>query len=138
MDIKVEEYTSSTPHTVDLNVPLGEAISLMKEKEVRHFPVVEGSEVVGVISERDLLANYGKPWSEHLRVKDIMSTSLLSVSVNDGLGDVAFRLSREKRGSAIVLADDGSLYGIFTTTDALNALVEILAVDGQTSLLLKR
>ena len=39
---------------------------------------------------------------------------------------VAYRLSAEKKGSAIILDENDDLYGIFTTTDALNALVELL------------
>jgi CBS domain-containing protein len=42
---------------------------------------------------------------------------------------VAYRLSKEKKGSAIVLDLEERLYGIFTTTDALNALVEIVLPD---------
>lgn len=44
---------------------------------------------------------------------------------NAPLLDVVFHLSEEKIGSAII-TDDGKLDGIFTTTDALNALVDIL------------
>lgn len=127
MDVSVEEFTSLSPITVDLNVGLNEALKMMQENDIRHLPVLEDRNVVGIVSERDLLANFGKPWSEQLRVKDVMSTSILSVYVNDSLGEVAYRLSNEKKGSAIVLGMDDSLYGIFTTTDALNALVEMVS-----------
>ncbi len=127
MDVSVEEFTSLSPITVDLNIGLNEALKLMQENDIRHLPVLEDRNVVGIVSERDLLANFGKPWSEQLRVKDVMNTSILSVYVNDSLGEVAYRLSNEKKGSAIVLGMDDSLYGIFTTTDALNALVEMVS-----------
>ncbi len=127
MDVSVEEFTSLSPITVDLNIGLNEALKLMQENDIRHLPVLEDRSVVGIVSERDLLANFGKPWSQQLRVKDVMSTSILSVYVNDSLGEVAYRLSKEKKGSAIVLGMDDSLYGIFTTTDALNALVEMVS-----------
>lgn len=110
MDFSVDEYTSLVPITINLNAELKEANKLMKEYEIRHLPVTEGKNVVGIISERDLLANFGKPWAENLRVKDIMCTSILSVYVNDSLSDVAYRLSTEKKGSAIVLDTDGNLY----------------------------
>lgn len=127
MDVSVEEFTSLSPITVDLNIGLNQALTLMHQNDIRHLPVLEDRNVVGIVSERDLLANFGKPWSEQLRVKDVMNTSILSVYVNDSLGEVAYRLSNEKKGSAIVLGMDDSLYGIFTTTDALNALVEMVS-----------
>ena len=54
-----------------------------------------------------------------------MSLEPLMVYANDKLSDVAFQLSSAKIGSAIVLDEDSKIFGIFTTTDALNALVEI-------------
>lgn len=126
MNFTVDEYTSISPQTINLNAELKDAYQLMKDKGIRHLPVMDGKEVVGIVSERDILANYGKPWSEFMRVKSVMSTSILFAHANDGLGDVAYRLSSEKKGSAIILDEQEQLYGIFTTTDALNALVELL------------
>lgn len=126
MDLTVDEYTSISPKTISLNAELKDAYQLMKDKGIRHLPVMDGKDVVGIVSERDILANYGKPWSEYMRVKSVMSTSILFAHANDPLGDVAFRLSSEKKGSAIILNEKEELYGIFTTTDALNALVELL------------
>ncbi len=126
MNLTVDEYTSISPQTINLNAELKDAHLLMKEKGIRHLPVMDGKDVVGIVSERDILANYGKPWSEFMRVKSVMSTSILFAHANDQLGEVAYRLSCEKKGSAIILDDQEKLYGIFTTTDALNALVELL------------
>jgi len=41
------------------------------------------------------------------------------------LDRVAFTMSDRKIGSVIVNEDDGEFLGIFTVTDALNALIEI-------------
>jgi acetoin utilization protein AcuB len=127
MNVPVEEFTSLSPVTIDLNADLKEGFLKMKENGIRHLPVVEDNNVVGIVSERDILANYSAHWAQHLRIKNVMSTSILTAYVNDSLGEVAYRLSKEKKGSAIVLDLEGKLYGIFTTTDALNALVEILS-----------
>ena len=126
MDILVEEFTSACPVTIEPHAGLSEAYELMKDQGIRHLPVLEDELVVGVLSERDVLAHYDKFWSPHLRVKDIMSTSVLTAYITDSLGQVAYRLSKEKKGSAIILDLEERLYGIFTTTDALNALVEIV------------
>lgn len=126
MNLSVDEYTSPILVTIDPSANLDQAIELMQENGIRHLPVVRNKKVVGIVSERDLLLHIGKNWSVMMKVGDIMSTNLLSVHSNDTLGDVAYQLSTEKVGSAIVLDENEDLYGIFTTTDALNALVEIM------------
>jgi acetoin utilization protein AcuB len=129
MNLTVEEFTSINPATIHLNATLEEALRTMGKKGIRHLIVTEDANIVGIVSERDLLANYGKDWDQSLRIKDIMKTDVLFAYAKDSLSDVAYQLSKKKAGSAIVLEDDGSLYGIFTTTDALNALVELAPSD---------
>ena len=126
MNVSVEEYTSPILVTIDPGANLDQAIELMQENGIRHLPVVRDEKVIGIVSERDLLLHVGKNWTSMMKVGDMMSTNLLSVHVNDTLGDVAYQLSNEKVGSAIVLDNEENLFGIFTTTDALNALVEIM------------
>jgi|SRR5690554_1614058 len=124
-DIKVEEFTSPYVISISSKDQLDRALQLMQENGIRHLPVIDDGNVMGMISERDVLTHMGKVWDKVLHVEDIMNSDILSVNVNDNLGDVAFQLSSQKKGSALVLDEDGSVYGIFTTTDVLNALVEI-------------
>lgn len=53
----------------------------------------------------------------------------VTVRTNDPLDEVAYRMSDLKIGSVIVLDEYGSFYGIFTATDALNALIEVVRGD---------
>lgn len=126
MDTTVEEYTSPVLVTVEPDVNLDKAIELLQENGIRHLPVVRNGEVLGIVSERDILFHVGKNWSAMTKVGDIMNTDVLTVHTHDNLGEVAYELSSNKVGSAIVLDNSDTLYGIFTTTDALNALVEIV------------
>ncbi len=124
MKMTVEEFTSINLITIGLNDPLSDALKVMSNNGIRHLLVMEENDLIGVVSERDILANYEKSWSSILRVKNVMKTDILYAYTKDNLSDVAYRLSVNKKGSAVILDSDGSLYGIFTTTDALNALVE--------------
>lgn len=133
MDVRVDEYTSSSPITINLNASLDDAHKLMNKNGIRHLPVMDEGKVVGIVSERDIMANYGKAWSDLMRIRNIMNPSILLAHHNDDLGEVAFRLSSEKKGSAIILDENDELYGIFTTTDALNALVELLLPNNKFS-----
>lgn len=125
MEVSVDEYTSPILVMINCKASIDKALEVMLENRIRHLPVEDKGKVVGIVSERDLLTHQGKNWTTMMTVEDIMNPNLFSVYRNEGLGEVAFQLSSQKVGSALVLDESGEVYGIFTTTDALNALVEI-------------
>ncbi|NLD71015.1 MAG: CBS domain-containing protein [Limnobacter sp.] len=125
--LPVEEFTTPNPITATEDMSIDEVLHLMSEHGVRHLPVVRDDEVVGVISDRDLRLARGLS-DEHkfqVRAGDIMSAEPVAVTADMPLDDVAFTMSDRKIGSVIVNERDGTLLGIFTVTDALNALIEI-------------
>lgn len=125
-EITVQEFTSPSVITISIHDNIDTALELMQQNGIRHLPVMQNEKIVGVLSERDVLTHIGKDWTRMLTAEDIMNPAILSAYENDLLGEVAFQLSSQKKGSAIILDANDNLYGIFTTTDALNALVEIL------------
>lgn len=56
LDTLVKKLMSSPLIVVGLMTSLDECMSLMTGKRVRHLPVVEGGQLVGVVSMRDLVA----------------------------------------------------------------------------------
>ncbi len=50
----VQEYMSVAPVVVSSDRTLAEAHRLMRERNIRHLPVVDGGRLVGVVSQRDL------------------------------------------------------------------------------------
>jgi CBS domain-containing protein len=54
-DTRVNEIMTSDVITVDCDQPLEECMSLMIDKNIRHLPVHDGRELVGVLSVRDVL-----------------------------------------------------------------------------------
>jgi acetoin utilization protein AcuB len=129
MEVSVDEYTSPILVMINCKASIDKALEVMLENRIRHLPVEDKGKVVGIVSERDLLTHQGKNWTTMMTVEDIMNPNLFSVYRNEGLGEVAFQLSSQKVGSALVLDESGEVYGIFTTTDALNALVEIFCPE---------
>ena len=125
--VPVEEFTTPDPITVTEDMSVDELLMLMREHGIRHLPVVRDGVAVGVISDRDVRLFAGLSVAEKFQVNagDIMSPDPLTVSSTTALDDVAFMMPDNKVGSVIVLEDD-ELLGIFTATDALNALVEIV------------
>ena len=116
------------PYVIAPNDTLFEAEALMLEHEIRHLPVmtVEG-EVVGILSDRDitraLVLTHAPP--EDIAVEDVMTPDPYSVGPITPLNVVARTMAEQKVGSAIV-RDRGTIIGVFTTTDALQALADTL------------
>ena len=52
----VGEVMTSNPVTIDLDRTLGEALDLMNRKKVRRMLVTEGGKIVGIFTQRDVLA----------------------------------------------------------------------------------
>jgi acetoin utilization protein AcuB len=134
LDLAVEEFTTPDPITVAENTGIEELQRLMDQHGIRHLPVLRGERVVGVISDRDVRAVAGLSVAEKLQVcaADIMADDLLTVSASASLDEVAYAMAERKVGSAIVTEADGCFLGIFTASDALNALVEIARGEGTT------
>lgn len=54
-DTKVSDIMTSDVITVDCSQPLEECMALMIDKNIRHLPVYDGSELAGLLSVRDVL-----------------------------------------------------------------------------------
>lgn len=123
--IPVEEFTTPNPITATAHSKVEELARVMKEHGIRHIPILQNDKVVGIVSERDLKVIAGLKMLEKslLTAADIMSIDPVTVDSSTMLDQVAFEMSEKKIGSVIVTEND-ELLGIFTVTDALNALIE--------------
>jgi CBS domain-containing protein len=123
----VGDYMTPGPYFVAPADSVAKAQALMRDHEIRHLPVVDREQLVGVVSERDLYLvqslAHGPP--ELLSVDDAMTVDVYVTPPDAPLNHVARVMVRRKIGSAVVV-DHGQVAGVFTVTDALQALVESL------------
>lgn len=128
INVLVDEFTTINPIIATEDLTVNELRQLMKKHGIRHLPVVRNDQVVGIISDRDIRLVEGLTKDEKLQVcaGDFMSTDPLTVRANTPLDKVAYTMSEKKVGSVIVTDENGKFRGIFTATDALNALIEIV------------
>ena len=119
----VGELMTPQPCCIGADTSIGEAHRLMKEEKVRHLPVVDGTALVGLVSERDLLRLEAAVDVDRKRdpVRAAMSTPVFWVLPETPLPVVARQMRDRAIGSAVVVSE-GSVVGIFTTSDALDAL----------------
>ena len=127
IDLQIGSYTSVCPITISPQDTCQFALDITKARGIRHFPVVEDKRVVGIVSQRDL--NVAHSFEPLTKIEQVMSKDPYCVKKTAQMGKVALEMSARKIGSAIVSEENGTLYGIFTVTDALNCLVEVLRGD---------
>lgn len=129
LNVSVEEYTTPDPIVASHNLLVDELVELLEKNRIRHLPVVdEDSKVIGIISERDLrlVAGLDLVSHQHVRAADIMTPDPVTMVASTPLDEVAFAMSDMKIGSVLINDEEGNFLGIFTASDALNALVELI------------
>jgi CBS domain-containing protein len=55
--VKVEEFTSSEAVTIGADDSIEEALRTMTEHGVRRMPVIDGHDLVGIVSQADVAKN---------------------------------------------------------------------------------
>jgi CBS domain-containing protein/mannitol/fructose-specific phosphotransferase system IIA component (Ntr-type) len=130
-DIMLHNVDSIAPAT-----PLRDAVDLMVRRDIRALPVVgEKGEVLGIVSETDvmrgLLARIPRvaegergpapESSELIRVRDVMTRSVLCVSEDLGLAEAA-NLMNNKNVEQLPVTNEGKLSGFLTRGDIIRKL----------------
>ncbi len=114
------------PHTIGKDIDLKTALTLMREHRIRHLPVQEAGRLVGVLTDRDLKLVSSFANSETLKVEDAMSADPFTVAPDAPMDQVVFEMAEHKYGCAIVAQENGKVVGIFTATDGMRVLGELL------------
>jgi len=122
---------TARPTAISVKATLTEAMQVMEADGIRHLPVVEGRELVGVISERDLLSLTG--WMHEReravleapegRVGRFMSWPVVTVAPDDSLIRAVLRLVSSGIGCLPVVRA-GDLVGLLSEIDVLRGWQE--------------
>jgi CBS domain-containing protein len=138
----VRDVMTRRPITVDPDAPLATAMAVMREKAIRHLPVVDDAgRLVGIITDRDLrsvalapsLAEFlptdlrravdaAADILARLRVKDAMTWGIVTTRPDAPVAE-AGAVMFERRIGSLPVRDDGKLVGIVTEHDIFKALM---------------
>jgi acetoin utilization protein AcuB len=123
----IEQFMTRSPHTIGRDQTLASAHRLMRQAGVRHLPVLEGGNLVGLLSERDLdfIETLRDVRPEAVSISEAMSQFVYCVAPTEPIQKVAQVMADQKLGS-VVVRDKEQIVGVFTTIDALRALATLL------------
>lgn len=104
--------------TISPDRPASEARERMSRLGIRHLPVLEGPNLVGLISERDLLR-------EGRTVADVMTADPQVLEPLDPV-ERAMEIAIDRKLGAFPVVEHGRLVGIVTVIDLLEVGLEAL------------
>ncbi len=114
------DIMSSPVKTLSMDISMDEAGRLMLRYGHTGMPIVEGDQIVGIISRRDVDKALTHELG-HAPVKGFMSTDVLSVKPDTSLTEVQ-KIMVEKDIGRLPVIDNGKLVGIISRTDILRFL----------------
>jgi acetoin utilization protein AcuB len=121
--LTIGDVMTPQPLTIGRDQKLDTAHRMMAENGIRHLPVLEHGDLVGVVSQRDLYFVETIAGVDKLsdKVEDAMSTDARKFGPDAPLADVAGEMFEHRLGCAVVVERD-RVVGIFTAMDALRIL----------------
>lgn len=123
--------------TVHPNMPVQDALNMMKKEKVRRFPVVDKhGHMIGLVCETDLLnaspseATSLSIWEinyllSRLTVEKVMTREVITVTEDTPLEEAA-RIMADRRVGGLPVMRDGEVVGMITETDLFKIFLELL------------
>lgn len=127
-ELRVGNLMSIDPVTVDPEASASEAETLLKMYRVSGLPVVDGRDVLGVISRSDLMVAHSSEiisanW-DRMRVRHVMSAPAVTVGAGATVAMAARELLVRHIHRLVVIDDEGHPIGVVTPLDLLRPLLE--------------
>ena len=134
----VSDWMATKVMSLDPDNTAADALSLMKEKNIHHLPIVALDKLVGILTDRDLReftsakACTVDVYTVHYlpaktKLKEIMKTKLITTTSDTPVEEAAMVMLDRDIG-CLPVVDAGKLIGIITDKDIFSALIDITGV----------
>lgn len=143
--MKIKYWMTKKPLTCSPSTTIFEAARIMKQHNFRRLPVMEGSQLVGLVTDRNILeaqpssvSTLSKQEARYLMaslvVGDVMRRAPLTVTPEDNVITAMIEGNRKGIGCYPVV-ENQELVGIITYTDLFDLVVHILGAKNQDDLI---
>ncbi|MEL0639944.1 CBS domain-containing protein [Pseudoalteromonas aliena] len=141
MTQKVSELMTTNLFTVSTSSTLHDAHNLMKEKSIRHIPVVdENNLLVGILTQKIMIAkvmgivttfgeNSLQRRERKIKVEDIMTTDFIRLAPNQSLQEVVTFFVENRHGCMPVVDENNKLLGLLTSSDFVKLAARLLSIN---------
>lgn len=137
----VKDVMHSNVVTITPSATLAEAFRLSRERGIRHLPVLDDGDLVGIVSDRDLkraippsatpVAGLASEFAT-ATVQQVMTRAVITTGPTVSVEE-AGRVMMTEKISALPVTEGGRLVGIVTETDVVALLVRALGATEPSS-----
>lgn len=123
--VSVEKLMNKKLITLTPEMEIEKAIDILVENEISGAPVIKDSNLVGIVSEKDLLSVLMGKLDKEFEVKvvsDVMNDDIETVKFNADIYELALKFITSKVRRFPVIDNNGSLVGQISCSDVIKYL----------------
>jgi acetoin utilization protein AcuB len=132
----VKNWMSKEIVTVDVDDSMQNAIYILQEQNIKILPVMDGGNLVGIISDRDLKKASPSDATtldmhellfliSKIKVRDLMKKPVYTAKPDDTVEEAAALLLEKKISGLPVVDENNRLVGIITRSDIFRVLISL-------------
>ncbi len=125
--MQVQKQMAKKLITISPGTGILKAIEMMRKASIRHLPVVEGSELRGLVTEGVLRQASLLSMIDRVSIEDVMIKFPVTISPEASIEEAARLIFTRKIGGLPVVRGK-ELVGIITTVDILRAFLRLMGV----------
>jgi acetoin utilization protein AcuB len=114
------------------------ARKIMKEKNIRHLPVVDGKKLIGLVTNMDIRKAEASPATsleirelhyllDKITAGEIMTRNVITISPDISIEEAATLIHDNKIG-CLPVVEDGNLVGMITENDVMEILIDVMGM----------
>lgn len=117
--MKVRDAMTPDPATCETTTPLRLVATLMLDHDCAAVPIVSGEEVVGIVTDRDIVCRaVARGWNApELPASTVMTSPLVAINPDEMFDDAIQVMTENRVHHLPVIDDDGRLVGIIAQSD---------------------
>jgi CBS domain-containing protein len=119
MGTKVHEVMSDSPRCVTPDTTLSEAAELMDKEDVGSLPVLDGDQLAGMVTDRDIVIRAiakGKD-PRGMPVREVASRDIVTIHANDDLSEALKLMGARQVRRLPVVDEENRLVGVLAQAD---------------------
>ena len=136
--MRIRDVMTKNPITVDSETLVLDAQKIMKENSIRRLPVVDKGNLVGIVTQHDLLQASPSPATSlsihelnyllaRMKVKEIMKKNPMTLTPDTPFEE-ALKMGQDNKIGSFPVVENGKLVGIATESDIVRFLTHALGI----------